>query len=103
MVDLEATDASREIQQLREKVYAPVQGSHYQLPMMSVRIIKACFDIQRMHGLSAEKMLAGMAIALAEALDNAEKLNLDRVMMSPPPSIVMCAECPKLANLKENR
>ena len=88
------SDAAKEIAQLREKTSAPVQGSTWQLAPMSHRIIQVCFDMQRVHNLTAEKMLAGMAIALAEALDNSEKTVLGYVNHSLPAPMIMCQDCP---------
>jgi hypothetical protein len=93
--------AEKEIAQLREKGYIPFTGSEFlnnrqlQFPSMSTRIIRACFDLQRHHGLSPEKTLAGMAIALAEALDNQEKFTLDNLVRQSPSPIMLCPECPR--------
>lgn len=87
--------AEKEIQQLREKITSVTQDTRWQMPAMSVRVIQACFDIQKRDGLSDEKTVAGMALALASALDNSEKMVMDYVTHALPSPIIMCAECPR--------
>jgi hypothetical protein len=93
-------DAAREIAQLREKAFVPFGGSDFlsnpnlRFPLLSTRILQVCFESQRMLGLSTERMLAGMAIALAEALDSKEELVLGYVNRSLPAPMMLCPECP---------
>ena len=91
----------KEIAQLREKATIPFSGSEFlrnpqlKMPTMATRILQVCFDLQRLHELTDLKTFAGMAVALAEALDNMETTAMHAVNLQSAPPIMMCSECPR--------
>jgi hypothetical protein len=101
----ERYDAAKEIAQLREKGLPRFSGSEFlrdkklAFQPMSAIIIQVCFDTQRMQGLSIEKTLVGMAIALAEALDNSENMVLNYINRSLPAPMMICPDCPNKQNI----